>query len=493
MWRGHSLRKQRSALLRGKHQRQREVYMSKNYTIGLVGLGVMGRSLALNFSSRKISVSSYNRSSDLPQEFLRAAEESFIAITHDLAECIARLERPRKVLLMVPAGQAVDAVLSLLGPLLRPGDVIIDGGNSYFRDTERRQQDLQGKGISFLGLGVSGGEEGALRGPSLMPGGARDAYESVRLLLEPIAAVGNGPCVSYMGEGGAGHFVKMVHNGIEYGIMQLIAEIYDVLRSTYGQSPQQMSAIFSDWNATDLESYLLEITATVLQKHDDEDPSGFLVDSVRDAAGSKGTGRWTISLAHELGIAVPIISAAFEARAISANQELRTVFQAGRPTDATRAESLSGQDLERIRAAFAFCFSTVFREGLYLIESAAREYSWSTDLAEVCRVWQAGCIIRAKVLENLWSWYQGNDTTVFADPHYQAGMETGLEALISLCSVAYRSGIAVPSLSGALNHVLALRRERLPQNLIQAQRDLFGAHEVERLDRPGRFHYQWSE
>ncbi len=459
--------------------------------IALIGLAVMGQNLALNMARNGLAVTVYNRTWAKTEAFMTGpAKGQSILAARDLKSVAAALARPRKIFLMVQAGPAVDALLDELLPLLEPGDIVMDGGNSHFADTARRVDRLRGQGLFFLGVGVSGGELGALHGPSIMPGGPRQAWEQVAPILEAIAAraADGQPCTAYMGENGAGHFVKMVHNGIEYGDMQLIAEVYDLLRRGADLDAATIAAVFETWNHGPLESFLIEITATVLRATDSETP---LVDLILDRAGSKGTGRWTTQTALDLGVPTPTINAAVEARLLSILAGERQTASAVLPGPAESCESL---DIPQLAQALFTAKLASYAQGFALLRVAREEWAWSLDLAQIARVWRAGCIIRAAFLDDLATAFAARPDlpNLLLAETFRSQLETGQAALRQAVILAARRGIPVPALSASLAYYDSYRAARLPANLIQAQRDFFGAHRFERIDQTGSFHWDWS-
>ncbi len=472
---------------------------SKN-DIGLIGLGVMGQSLILNLEDKGFRVSCYNRTSESLDQFINTrATGKGIRGFADLPDFVASLSRPRKIVLMIPAGKPVDQNIDLLLPLLEPGDVIIDGGNSHYADSNRRNSDLQEKGILFVGLGVSGGEEGALKGPSLMPGGNPLAWPLVKPYLQAIAAKlpDGSTCCEWMGEGGAGHFVKMVHNGIEYGDMQLICEAFHLMSAGFAMNHAEMKEIFEDWNRGDLGSYLIEITAEILGAIDPETQKPML-DIILDAAGQKGTGSWTAQIALEMGVAIPQIAEAVFARSLSAiktqreNAAKKLVWPA--PEKDHDRQTLVKQ-LEK--AVYAAKISS-YAQGFSLLRAASEGFSWNLDFANIAQVWRAGCIIRAAFLTSIKNAFETDDKLEnllladFVAEKVDAEAQKGWREILKF---AIDKGVPVPSMSSALNYFDGYRCERLPANLLQAQRDYFGAHTFERVDRPrGQFfHHNWSE
>lgn len=466
--------------------------------IGVVGLAVMGRNLALNIESRGYAVSVYNRSREKTDELIAEFPDRKLVPAHTLEAFVASLETPRRILLMVKAGEATDATIAALKPLLDKGDVLIDGGNTHFTDTIRRNQELAQAGLHFIGTGVSGGEEGALRGPSIMPGGQRDAYDLVEPILEQIAAkapADGEPCVAYMGPDGAGHYVKMVHNGIEYGDMQLIAESYAVLKQVAGLTNDELGAVYAEWNQGELDSYLIEITAKIFGKKDDE-TGEHLVDVILDRAAQKGTGKWTSQNALDLGVPLPLITESVFARVLSSLKAQRVAA----------SEVLSGPSpapLEGDRAAFvesvrrALYLSKVisYAQGFAQLDTASKEYGWNLDLGTIAKIFRAGCIIRARFLQKITDAYAKNAAlaNLLLDPYFLDIAANYQSALRDVVIAAVKAGVPVPAFASAVAYFDSYRSARLPANLVQAQRDFFGAHTFERTDKPGSFHASWAE
>jgi 6-phosphogluconate dehydrogenase len=461
--------------------------------IGLIGLAVMGQNLARNIARNGFPIAVYNRTRDRTDIFVRDYGNTAISHAYTVEEFVASLERPRRIILMVKAGAAVEALAQQLRPVLESGDVLIDGGNSLFSDTERVARDLNQSGIFFLGTGISGGEEGALWGPSIMPGGPREAYEAVAQIFQAIAAKtpDGEPCVTYLGPGGAGHYVKMVHNGIEYAIMQAIAEVYDLLKDVGGLSASDLAALFTEWNRGELASFLVEITAHIFQVMDAESGRP-LVDQILDQAQQKGTGKWTSQNALDLGVAVPAITAAVDARMLSA---LKAERGAGAPLLAgpTASKSDSANLPAAARSALYATMIVTYAQGFAQLATASRDYGYNYNLGEVAKIWRAGCIIRASLLEEIRMAYDTQPdlpNLLIAD---------NLRSRLGDCQAGWRhtiqqgisNGIPMPVISAALAYYDSYRRERLPANLIQAQRDYFGAHTYQRLDQPGSFHTDW--
>jgi 6-phosphogluconate dehydrogenase len=464
-----------------------------NADIGVTGLAVMGANLARNLARHGHTVALHNRSAGRTDALVaeHGHEGNFIP-SHSLQEFVASLARPRKVLIMVKAGAPTDAVIDELVPLLEPGDVVVDGGNAHFADTRRREAALRERGLHFVGTGVSGGEEGALNGPSIMPGGSPEAYASLGPILESIAATVDGtPCCAYIGTDGAGHFVKMVHNGIEYADMQLIAEAYDVLRQAGGLAPAELAGVFRDWNSGDLESFLIEITAQVLEHVDAKTGQPF-VDVVRDQAEQKGTGRWTVQIALDLGIPVTGIAEAVFARSLSGNaaQRAATASLPGPAGGRASTESL----VDDVRRALYASKVVAYAQGFDQIVAANAEYGWQVDLATLATIWRGGCIIRARFLNRIREAYADgkNLPSLLLDPYFTDRVADAQDSWRRVVATATSLGIPVPGFSSALAYYDALRRDRLPAALIQGLRDLFGAHTYQRVDTDGTFHTLWS-
>ena len=464
-------------------------------SFGVIGLAVMGENLALNVERNGFPIAVYNRSREKTDEFMKTrAVGKNVKAGYTLEEFVGLLERPRKILIMVKAGGPVDAVIEQLKPLLDEGDILIDGGNSLFTDTDRRAADLESAKFTFIGMGVSGGEEGALNGPSLMPGGTRSAYQFLEPIFTKIAAkVDDGACVTYIGPGGAGHYVKMVHNGIEYGDMQLIAEAYDLLKNVAGLNSTELQQVFSDWNKTDeLNSYLIEITADIFRKTDN---GTALVEVVLDAAAQKGTGRWTVNNALELGVAIPTITAAVNARILSSIKTERVHAATLLPGPTATFSGDRTEFINKVRDALYCSKICSYAQGMALLSAASKAYGFDLNLAECTRIWKGGCIIRAGFLDKIKKAF--NDDPQLANlllaPEFRDTVLSRQTAWREVIMEAARSGIAVPAFSSSLDYFDSYRRDRLPQNLTQAQRDYFGAHTYERTDKPGVFHTEWQE
>jgi 6-phosphogluconate dehydrogenase len=467
------------------------------YSMGVVGLGVMGANLARNIESKGFPVAGYDLDSAKTAAFVNGpARGKAVTGVENPAALMAALERPRRVLMMVPAGKPVDSVIAMLRPHLEPGDILIDGGNSHFLDTDRRCDELATAGFHFVGAGVSGGEEGALHGPAIMPGGPKEAWEALAPIFRAIAAKADDgePCVGYMGPRGAGHYVKMVHNGIEYGDMQLIAEAYDILRRGGGLSARELSAIFAEWNEGDLRSYLIEITAQVLA-HVDSETGEPLVDVILDEAQQKGTGKWTSQNAFDVGAPIPTINAAVEARLLSALKSERVVASKVLTGPSDKFKGQRAKLIDAARQALYACKVTSYAQGMSLLRLASREYSYAIDPGEVARVWRAGCIIRAALLNDIREAFRRDPALVnlLLDQAFTSATAQRQEAWRFLVCTAVDLGIPVPAMGASLAYYDSYRTARLPANLTQGQRDFFGAHTYRRTDRDGVFHTDWSE
>lgn len=465
--------------------------------IGVIGLAVMGRNLALNIESRGYAVSVYNRSREKTDELIAEFPGRNLVPTYTLEEFVASLETPRRILMMVKAGSATDATIAALKPLLEKGDVLIDGGNTHFTDTIRRNQELAQSGLHFIGTGVSGGEEGALRGPSIMPGGQRDAYDLVEPILKQIAAKAPSdgePCVAYMGPDGAGHYVKMVHNGIEYGDMQLIAESYAVLKDVAGLTNDELGAVYTDWNQGELDSYLMEITSKIFGKKDDE-TGKHLVDVILDRAAQKGTGKWTSQNALDLGVPLPLITESVFARVLSSLKTERVA--ASKVLSGPSATPLQGDRaafVEAVRRALYLSKVISYAQGFAQLRTASEEYGWNLDLGTIAKIFRAGCIIRARFLQKITDAYAKDPAlaNLLLDPYFQDIAANYQASLREVVIAAVKAGVPVPAFASAVAYFDSYRSERLPANLVQAQRDFFGAHTFERTDKPGSFHANWS-
>ncbi|MEC7637423.1 MAG: decarboxylating NADP(+)-dependent phosphogluconate dehydrogenase [Verrucomicrobiota bacterium] len=482
--------------------------MSKN-DFGLIGLAVMGQNLVLNVASRGFNVSVYNRTAETMKEFLGGpAKDTSIEGFEELKDFVSSLSRPRKIMLLVKSTaandindrDAVDKVIEQLVPLLEEGDLVIDGGNSYYIHSERRSKELLAQGLLFIGTGVSGGEEGALKGPAIMPGGPSESWEIIRPIFESIAAkVGDEPCVTLLGPGGAGHYVKMVHNGIEYGDMQLICEAYNIFKYV-GFSPEELAEVFTDWNDGDLESYLIQITSKIFEQKDHESDQA-IVDMILDRAGQKGTGRWTVMSAAENGVVISTINAAVEARILSSMKDQRV----------SASSQLSGPDLEalkdnlqskeelvkKVKDALHASKIISYAQGLDLLKKVGENHSWNLNLGEIAKIWRGGCIIRAKFLNRITEAYDRNPNleNLMLDGYFNDILEKTQSNWREIVVMAINLGIPAPAFSASLGYYDSYRSETLPANLLQAQRDFFGAHTYERVDKPRGeyFHTDWPD
>ncbi|HEX5307154.1 MAG TPA: NADP-dependent phosphogluconate dehydrogenase [Dyella sp.] len=469
--------------------------MSKQ-SIGVVGMAVMGRNLALNIASRGHAVSVYNRSRAKTDEVIGEYPDAGLVQTYSPQEFVDSLERPRRILLMVKAGQPTDDTIATLKPLLAEGDILIDGGNTLFTDTVRRSEELAAAGLHFIGTGVSGGEEGALKGPSIMPGGPRDAYDLVAPILKEIAARApdGTPCVAYMGPGGAGHYVKMVHNGIEYGDMQLIAESYALLKGVLGLSNDELAKVYADWNTGELDSYLIQITAQIFGKQD-EDTGQALVDVILDRAAQKGTGKWTSQSALDLGVPLPLITESVFARVLSSLKSERVA--ASKQLHGPDAKAFAGDRgafIESVRRALYLAKLISYAQGFAQLRAASSEYGWNLDYGTIASIWRGGCIIRARFLEDITRAFAADSAlaNLLLAPTFAKVAADYQAALREVVITAVRAGVPVPGLASAIAYFDGYRSARLPANLIQAQRDLFGAHTFERVDCEGSFHADWN-
>jgi 6-phosphogluconate dehydrogenase len=485
--------------------------MPQSCDIGLIGLAVMGENLALNIESRGYRIAVFNRTTSIVDELLagRAKDKNFVGC-HSLESLVASLSKPRKVMMMVKAGPAVDALIRQLVPLLSPGDVIIDGGNTHYTDTERRTKEVQSEGLLYIGCGVSGGEEGARFGPSLMPGGSESAWPLIKPILQSIAAkVGPNkdiPCCEWVGPRGAGHYVKMVHNGIEYGDMQLICEAYFVLKSVLGMSNGELYEVFGTWNRGELDSYLIEITRDIFSVKD-PDTGNYLVDMVLDTAGAKGTGKWMSQLALDLGVPSTLVTEAVYTRSLSALKDERL-----RASKVLKGPALAGSDdsagqgqpakpyqgdrkafIDAVRHALYASKICSYSQGFVQLAAAAKEHDWPLDYGNIAMLWRGGCIIRARFLDRIKEAYDANRNleNLLLAPYFMAATEQAQDAWRHVIMTAVERGIPVPAFMTALAYYDSIRCPRLPANLLQAQRDYFGAHTYERTDKPGTFHSDW--
>ncbi|MCW3790722.1 NADP-dependent phosphogluconate dehydrogenase [Paenibacillus sp. LS1] len=469
--------------------------MSKQQ-IGVIGLAVMGKNLALNIESKGFSVAVFNRSPEKTNDLLKEAEGKNLTGAFTIEEFVESLESPRKILIMVQAGKATDATIEQLLPHLDQGDIIIDGGNAYFPDTQRRSKELEEKGFRFIGAGVSGGEEGALKGPAIMPGGQESAYQLVEPILTAISAkVGDDACSTYIGPDGAGHYVKMVHNGIEYGDMQLIGEAYHLLKSVLNVSVEELHEIFTEWNQGELDSYLIEITADIFSKYDPETGKP-MVDVILDAAGQKGTGKWTSQSALDLGVPLSMITESVFSRFLSAMKDERVA--ASKILNGPATEPFSGDKkafIENVRKALFASKIVSYAQGFAQMRAASDEYGWDLKYGNIAMIFRGGCIIRSQFLQNIKEAYDKDAElkNLLLDPYFQNIVESYQGAWREVVAAAVKQGIPVPGFSSALSYYDSYRTERLPANLLQAQRDYFGAHTFKRVDKEGSFHFQWMD
>ena len=468
-----------------------------NCNIGLIGLAVMGENLVLNMESKGFRVAVYNRTTAVTEKFAGArAKGKNIVPCRTLEEFVAALARPRKVQIMVKAGAPVDAVIEQLIPLLEPGDIIIDGGNSLWTDTQRREKYLREKGIHFFGVGVSGGEEGALKGPSIMPGGSAEGWKELEPIYTKIAAVAEGePCCRHMGTDGAGHYVKMVHNGIEYGDMQLICEAYAILQATVAPTAEEFAEIFSEWNRGDLDSFLIEITANIFQRKDPETGKP-LVDVILDKAGQKGTGKWTVGHAVEMGVPLSVIGSAVEARILSSMKAERVAASDVLPAPSPAPWKGDRQALiAAVRDALYASKIISYAQGFVQLGAASELYGWHLNFGDISSIWRGGCIIRARFLNRITEAYRKNPAlkNLILDPYFRDIISKTQANWRVAVQTAVEYGVAVPAFSAALSYFDSYRSARLPANLLQAQRDYFGAHTYERTDKPAGefFHTEW--
>ncbi|MBB6671107.1 NADP-dependent phosphogluconate dehydrogenase [Cohnella nanjingensis] len=463
--------------------------------IGVVGMAVMGRNLALNIESRGFKVAVYNRSREKTDDLMNTdGKGKNLVPTYSVEEFVASLEKPRKILIMVQAGSGTDATIASLTPHLDKGDIIIDGGNAYFPDTQRRSNDLTERGFNFIGTGVSGGEEGALKGPSIMPGGPEEAYRLVEPILTGISAKVNGdPCCTYIGPDGAGHYVKMVHNGIEYGDMQLICEAYQLLKDVLGVSTDELHEIFKEWNKGELDSYLIEITTDIFAEKDPETGKP-MVDVILDSAGQKGTGKWTSQSSLDLGVPLSIITESVFSRFLSAMKEERVA--ASKVLKGPKTSAFTGDKaafIESVRKALFASKICSYAQGFAQMRAASDEYNWNLQYGNIAMIFRGGCIIRARFLQNIKDAYDRDPAlrNLLLDEYFKGVVESYQDAWREVVGTAVQYGIPVPSFASALAYYDSYRSERLPANLLQAQRDYFGAHTFKRLDKEGTFHHNW--
>ena len=466
---------------------------------GLIGLGVMGENLVLNAERNGFSSVVFNRTYAKTEEFLagRGAGKDIVGAA-TLQEFVAALERPRRILMMVKAGQPVDDTIAAISPYLEEGDLLIDGGNSLFSDTERRVAELESKSFGYIGMGVSGGAKGALEGPSMMPGGTKAAYDAIEPLVRKMAAqVDDGPCVTYIGPGGAGHFVKTVHNGIEYGIEQILAEAYDLMKRVAGMNGDQMADVLAGWNETEeLASFLVEITEVCLRTKDPETGTD-LVEAIVDAAGQKGTGLWTVVSALEMGVPVPTIYAALNARVLSSLRSERLTAGALLPAPAPHGFALgtASDGMAPLRDACIAACIVSYGQGMALLQEASKLHNYNLNFSSIGQIWKGGCIIRARLLQRIQNAYGANPSlaNLMLDPWFAEQINRRLPGLRQVVAGAALAGIPVPCLSSTLDYIDSYRSARLPQNLVQAMRDCFGSHTYERVDKSGSFHTEWLD
>jgi len=478
---------------------QSEVMSEEPCDVGLYGLAVMGQNFALNMASKGFSVCVGNRSpAKVDLTVQRAKDEGNLPLVGSASpeEFISKLSKPRKVIILVMAGKPVDETIAKLSEYMEEGDIIVDGGNEWYLNSIRRSEELEPKGIHFIGMGISGGEEGARNGPSLMPGGPKEAYDQLEPILTKCAAqVDDGACTGYVGPIGAGNYVKMVHNGIEYGDMQLIAEVYDVLRSIVGMSNDEMSKTFAKWNEGILDSYLIEITYKILAKPDDVTGEGYVVDYVLDKTGSKGTGRWTVQEAAEQSVAAPTLAAALDSRYISSRKEERVAASKVLDGPKETPNVSKFQIIEDLEAALYAAKICSYAQGMGLIKAASDSKDWNIDLSMCAKMWKGGCIIRAKLLDKIQAAFSSNPSlsNLMVDPAFATELNERSMAWRRIITLCVASGVSCPALCASLNYFDSYRRESLPANLTQAQRDFFGGHTYERIDREGPFHCAWTD
>ena len=468
-------------------------YIMNKQQFGVIGIGVMGKNLALNIESRGISVSVYNQSRIKTDQLIIEAKGKNIMGTYSIGEFVNSLEIPRKILLMIKAGEPVDETIVRLIPYISKGDILIDAGNSFFKDTIRRSKSLENLGFKFIGTGVSGGEEGALIGPAIMPGGPKDAYKILEPILTAISAKVNGePCCTYIGENGAGHYVKMVHNGIEYGDMQLICEAYTLLKRIVGLSNDQLHDVFAQWNKSELDSYLIQITSEIFTQKDSESGK-YMVDVILDKAGQKGTGKWTSQSALDLGVPIPTITEAVFARCISAIKDERTLANNILKGPDALFQGDKGEFIESVRKALYASKICSYAQGFALMKAASKEYSWNLQYGKIAKIFRGGCIIRAQFLNKINEAFENdaNLKNLMMDSYFKSILSSYHVDLRKVVSTAVNLGVPVPGFSSALMYYDSYRTKDLPANLLQAQRDYFGAHTFERIDKKGAFHHEW--
>ncbi|MGA9648582.1 MULTISPECIES: NADP-dependent phosphogluconate dehydrogenase [Pedobacter] len=464
---------------------------SKQYKLGMIGLGTMGRNLLLNMADKGFSVTGYDKDQKMIAKLEDEGKKHNLEGFDNIESFINHLATPRTLVLLVPAGPIVDSVIAELKPLLSKGDIIIDSGNSHFTDTNRRVDELEKDGLHFFGMGISGGEEGARFGPSMMPGGDKQAYNVVKDVFDAIAAkVNNDPCVTYIGPGASGHFVKMVHNGIEYAIMELIAEVYGILKNGLGYSNEDIYKVFKKWNEGKLQSFLLEITAEIFLFKDTETQND-LLDMIKDEARSKGTGKWTSEVSMELQLPIPTINEAVSNRDLSKFKQLRVSLEEGFGKKDTKIDVT----IEELEDAFYFSMISAYAQGMHLLVQASKEYQYDLKLQEIAKIWRGGCIIRAKFLEDIYQAYEKNNSLehLFGDSGIQDIIKSTLKGTRKTVSACISSGLGIPAFASTLTYFDTITTARMPSNLIQAQRDFFGAHTFERIDKAGVFHADWNK
>jgi len=467
---------------------------TQEFDYGMIGLGTMGRNLVYNMCDHGYMVAGFDKDTKQVDAFCKGSDGCKILGTSNLSDFVGTLKSPRVIMLLVPAGPIVDAVIDELKPLLSASDLIIDCGNSHFTDTDKRIASLAKENLHFMGVGISGGEEGARYGPSIMPGGATEIYARVAPVLEAISAkVDKAPCVTYLGPGSAGHYVKMVHNGIEYGLMQLISEAYHILKEGAGLSNDELHEVFATWNKGVLKSFLIEITASIFA-HQDELTHTSLIDLISDAARQKGTGKWASQDALDLGVPIPLIDTAVAMRELSAFKEERKAAALKWPMEKPKPVTDKNELIKNIEQALYFSFITTYAQGMVLMQYASKEYKYDLKLADIASIWRGGCIIRATMLEQIHAAYSKNTElkNILVDDFFAAALTNAQSSIRSVIQTAVTLGIPIAAMSSSLSYFDSYRRAWLPTNLIQAQRDYFGAHTYERTDRKGIFHTQWD-
>jgi len=467
--------------------------MTNQYTLGMIGLGTMGRNLLLNMADNGFAVTGYDKDPKMLQKLQEDGKAHNLKGFAVLEDFVQSLELPRRVMLLVPAGAIVDSVIQELVPLLDKGDMIIDSGNSHFTDTSRRATDLAAQGIHFFGMGISGGEEGARFGPSMMPGGDKAAYNAVKPILEAVSAKVKGdPCVAYIGPGASGHFVKMVHNGIEYAMMQILAETYALLKTGLGYSNEEIYTTFNKWNDGRLKSFLLEVTKDIF-KVKDEKSGGYLIDVIKDEAKSKGTGKWTSQVSMDLQLPIPTINEAVSSRDLSKYKQLRVALDAALPHPAEKIDNPAEFEAQ-LEQSLYFAMITCYAQGLHLLEAASAEYKYELNLKEISQIWRGGCIIRAELLQDIYQAYTQNPQLphLYADVAIQAKLKEVVPSSRKVIIKAIQNGFAIPAYASAITYYDSFRTANSPLNLTQAQRDFFGAHTFERTDSEGIFHADWN-